>query len=419
MPPGHHFARWAWLLLLGWIAGLTVPLCVHAGTEEFSTFGVESQEEDDESLLDRFQMRSPREWRAEWERSPQAFRTSQGCLTSGQWFIANDLKLDSPAGDHARFGIGLQQSESDVASYQFIDFTFKVQTRYGQPGVMYRPLFDKSRQDFAFTWDIGADTTAFQLQAVFGLEDVFNNLWAWRQTRVGDSSEPYEKRPYEPALHIVHRGERWRTEAFVKYLTPSRKRLIGPVVDDPGSTYSLWGTLARAAFELQAFGVDWELRGFNQQARSSQRFQDRLRGDQDDFRRMWSVETSARRRMLAPLHVEARYVYQARHQHYIRGFTPGRFDAIDRMTAIDAAYDVTPRLRAHFGGIYNRITVVENGLTRQISYGTRNESRLYVGLTARFGRVVVHAVEGFEIDPEPYPVWGWHDKGFLSLQTHF
>ena len=58
-------------------------------------------------------------------------------------------------------------------------------------------------------------------------------------------------------------------------------------------------------------------------------------------------------------------------------------------------------------------------MTNQLTYGTRNESRLYLGLTMRFARVVVHAVEALELDPEPYEVWGWHDKGFLSLQTHF
>ena len=43
-----------------------------AGTEEFSTFDVMAQEEDDESLLDHFMSRRPREWRDEWERAPQA-----------------------------------------------------------------------------------------------------------------------------------------------------------------------------------------------------------------------------------------------------------------------------------------------------------------------------------------------------------
>src|SRR5262249_50312728 len=63
----------------------------HAGTEEFSTFDVATMEEDDESLMDHVLLRPPREWRSEWERAPQAIRTSQGCLTSGQWFIDTDL----------------------------------------------------------------------------------------------------------------------------------------------------------------------------------------------------------------------------------------------------------------------------------------------------------------------------------------
>ena len=73
----------------------------HAAAEVFTSFDVQFQEEDDESLLDHFLTRAPREWRYEWERSPSAIRTSQGCLTSGQWFIDTDLKLVTALGDKA------------------------------------------------------------------------------------------------------------------------------------------------------------------------------------------------------------------------------------------------------------------------------------------------------------------------------
>jgi hypothetical protein len=33
--------------------------------------------------------------------------------------------------------------------------------------------------------------------------------------------------------------------------------------------------------------------------------------------------------------------------------------------------------------------------------------------------VSVHAIEGLELDKEPYKVSGIHDKGFLHLQTTF
>src|SRR5262249_24078618 len=129
--------------------------------------------------------RTPRAWRDEWEHAPQAFRTSQGCLTSGQWFIRNELKLRSALGTRARFGLDLDQDEADDVSYQNLDLSFRFPTRWGTPGAMFRPLHDKSRQDFALMWEAGADTTATQLQLVFTIEDIFNNLWAWRQTRVG------------------------------------------------------------------------------------------------------------------------------------------------------------------------------------------------------------------------------------------
>ena len=68
-----------------------------ASTEEFSSFDVERPEEDDESVLDHLLARPPAEWRDEWERAPQAFRTSQGCFTSGQWYTDNAAQARVPA----------------------------------------------------------------------------------------------------------------------------------------------------------------------------------------------------------------------------------------------------------------------------------------------------------------------------------
>jgi hypothetical protein len=55
----------------------------------------------------------------------------------------------------------------------------------------------------------------------------------------------------------------------------------------------------------------------------------------------------------------------------------------------------------------------------EFSFGTRSESRLYLGLALRIGRIQVAGVEGIELDDEPYDVRIVHDKGFLQLQTTF
>jgi len=70
-------------------------------------------------------------------------------------------------------------------------------------------------------------------------------------------------------------------------------------------------------------------------------------------------------------------------------------------------------------GLYDRISVAQSGAIFRQSYGSRTESRAYIGLAARFGRIVVSGVEGIELDPEPYEVWFVHDKGFLQLQAVF
>lgn len=409
--PGRLTAA-ALALALGFLGAETA----RATTEEFSTFDVAAQEEDDESLLDHYLTRAPRTWRDEWESAPQAIRTSQGCLTSGQWFIDTDMKVRSALGRRARLGIDLRQSESDAASYDYLDFSFLFPTRYGTPGIMFRPLFDKSRQDVAVSWEAGAETTAVHARVVFTMEDLFNNLWAFRQTRVGHESEPYTRHPFEPAASVTIRQPRWRAEIGGRYLSPSVQRLVSG--DEILRVRSLWGALAHGSLEVDALGCDWELAAANQQASSTDQALDPFVGRGHVFRRRWSAETSVRRALWPRLTAEARFLYQERDQGLGAPTGPARFEGIDRMIALETLYALTPAFTARVGGLYDRITIDKVGAL-PFSYGTRVESRAYVGLVARFGRVSVSGIEGIELDPEPYDVWGVHDKGFLHLQATF
>src|SRR6266571_2050760 len=177
---------------------------------------------------------------------------------------------------------------------------------------MFRPLYDKSRQDFALTWDTAADTAALGARITFTFEDMFNNLWAWRQTRVGEASEPYERHPYEPALRLFGRGDRWRAEVYGQYLTPSRKRVLGYTYSLPERRATLWGTLGFASIEARALGLTWEARGTNQQARSTDQPIDLSTGRHDNFRRQWTAEGAVRRDLTPRLNAEARAIYQSR-----------------------------------------------------------------------------------------------------------
>lgn len=404
--------RAAWLLLLAALAGR--PRAAAAGTEEFSTFDVESQEEDDESLIDHLLTRPPRAWRDEWETSTNALRTSQGCLTSGQWFIDTRLKLRAPMGKRARFGFELAQDESDRESFLYTDFTFRFPTGWGTPGALFRPLFDKSRQDFGVFWEAGDDTASAYLLAQFVFEDTFNNLWAFRQTRVGETSEPYVQHPYEPTLAFRVRRPDWRVEALGRWLTPSRKTL-----SDPDRTSTLWGAFGTGAVEGRALGLGWELRGGSKQAASTEQPLDLSTADSRDVRRQWWVESVVRGRVSSRVETEARWLYQDRTQSVGAPEGPRGLDAIDRVIQAEATIDVVPGWVARVGGLYDNIGVDVSGAAPAFTYGSRTESRAYVGLSARFGSVRVHAVEGMELDPEPYEVWAIHDKAFLHLQTTF
>jgi hypothetical protein len=285
--------------------------------------------------------------------------------------------------------------------------------------VMFRPLHDKARQDFALMWDAGSDTTAWALQGVFTFEDLFNNLWAFRQTRVGNASEPYERHPWEPALRVATRHARWRGEASGKFLTGSRKLVTTFVPGVTDRRQTLWGTLARGAVEVQALGATWEARASNRQATSTDQPVDLATGDARFFRRQWQGELATRVTPLPRLAAELTAVYASQTATYGAPLPVARFDGFHRVLQLETVWAATPALGVRIGGLYDQVSIFRAGDTRHFSYGSRRESRAYVGLAAKFGRVSVSAVEGIELDPEPYDVWFVHDKGFLHLQTTF
>src|SRR5262249_28277635 len=110
------------------------------------------------------------------------------------------------------------------------------------------------------------------------------------------------------------------------------------------------------------------------------------------------------------------WLYQGRDQHFGAPLGPDQFRADDRLLQLETTYRFTPKALFRVGGLYDKIGIDED---RPYGYGSRKESRAYLGLALRFGRVMVTGVEGIELDKEPYDVWFHHDKGFLQLQTTF
>jgi hypothetical protein len=388
-----------------------------ASTEEFSGFDPIRATEDDESTLDRLLVRPPDEWDDEWAHAPQGFRTGEGCFTSGQWTMIHQLKTGAPLGRRARFGLELDELDTDLTSYQKLDLWFLFPQPAGTLGLMFRPCYDKSRQDFAVRWEVGADSTAAQLRLTYGLEDLFNNLWVWRQTRVGEQGEPYDRHPWEPALKTALRHERWRAEAEGRWLTPGRRE-VGQYGTLTGQqSLSLWGVWARARAEARLAGTTWFVATEQRQARSTETIlADPSAGDGRDSRRLWHVETGARRR-IGNVTTEARCYYGEATQAVRPPLTAVVYRSVDRLAQLEVRWVALPTLTVRVGGLFDRISYTQTLDPRWPTW--RNESRAYVGLMARCGRVRLSGVEGIELDPEPYEVWHHHDKGFLALQTTF
>lgn len=408
----------AWLVapLVALLAApAALPPAAWASSEEFSSFDVVRLEEDDESALDHLLARPPEAWREEWERAPLAFRTSQGCFTSGQWYMHDQLRLVSPAGGRVRFALELDRLESDLLAYEHLDLWLLFPLRAGTLGVMFRPYYDKSRQDFALRWELGADTTRHQLQLTYGLEDLFNNLWVWRQTRVGESGQPYERHPWEPAIRAAVRRERWRAGLEGRWLTLARKRL-NATVTEAARTQTLWGTFAAADVEARALGATWRARAEDRQARSTDRPD--AGGSGRVTRRLWRAEAGVRRPVARGITVAADWIHMDRMQSEREPRPALAFHGVDRIVRLEALWSPRATLALRAGGLFDRVTADRSGAASE-QHGGRNESRAYVGVVLRFGRLSVTATEGVELDPERYEVWNHHDKGFVQLQTTF
>jgi len=397
---------------------LLLAPAARASVEEFSTWHVAVIESDDENFFDHWLVRQPLRWDDEYRAAPNAFRTSQGCYTAGQWYQANDFKARAPMGKHAYLDIGMQQMFDDLAQYQWVRFEFRFRTSgAGTFGFRFQPAQDKSKQDFAALWDWGEPGGPLEIGAAFTVEDAFNSLWEFRQSQVGDHSEPYRAHPVEPALRIASRGKHHRVELNGKWLTPLRADLLQPDLVKTGD-YALWGT--KGALLAVATAGPWELeaRASDQQVLSHASTVG-TPGDGHNFRRLWHAEGAVRRRIGAGWVAEARGAYQDRAENWQPPIANGEFLALDRGLAAELAGEPRKNWHARVGVMHDRIGVEQQGQVPVFTWGTRKESRAYLGLEALFGRVRVLGIECIELDSEPYEVTFHHDKGFLQLQTTF
>lgn len=389
----------------------------HASIEEFASFDLSRMEEDDESALDHYLARQPAAWREEWEQSTNGFRTSQGCLTAGLWNTEYEMKMRSPMGKRSHLDLELLQVATDYAQYQWLSLDFRFLTRAGLMGIRFRPSYDKSQQDFAVLWSHGDGTTPLQVDAAITLEDMFNTFWEFRQARVKDHNEPYRRHPFEPSARIISRGKKHRLEFSGAWQTPSRK-----VIDDPDSTldgaFSLWGSRFLLLGERQFSGWTIESRLDGERALTTHPVRASA-GDSRIFRRLWNGELAVRRQFGADTRGELRWIYKDRAQSWAPPAGDGRLRALDRVVTAEVSRRFSDRWSARTGLMYDRVSIAVHGAYPGFTWGSRKESRAYVGLRAKFGRVSVQGVECIELDHEPYEVSFHHDKGFLHLQTTF
>ena len=398
-------------------AALLATHTAHASIEQFASFDVFAPEIDDESAFDYFLSRPLDDWRAEWESSHSALRADQGCMTAGIWYQDNEFKTRSDMGKRAWLDVGFLQHTDPAGSWQSLQFDVLRSTRWGAFGGRFKPSYEKSQQDFAALWELGDGRSAWQARATFTIEDTFNKLWTFRQASVGENHwEPYRVHPFEPALDVTWRGPHHRLQLADTWLTPSRQDIVDA---DPAiaGTRTLQGNHALFLAERDLGRWTGIARWECTSARSG-RTSPALIGDGRVDRQRWIAEATVRRALGPRWRAEAGYFYERRAQDWRPPIASGTFGALDRVGHAEVAWQPREGWQLRTGLLYDRAGVARTWVQPGF-YGSRKESRAYIGMQARLGRVRIQAIEGIELDTEPYPVSFHHDKGFLHLQTTF
>jgi len=416
---GRQGRRAAWLLF---VCQLLSAGRASASYEEFASLRVGHEEADDENLLDHVLLRPPVEWQMDWRLATGGFRASEGCLTSGQWAVDHELKLRVPMGDTTYMDLGIRDYADDEATYGWTQFDVRFPVRHvGLAGVRFRPTFYKGRHDFALLWDQGDEDSPLQVQAVFAVEDMFNKFWALRQTGVGDKYDPlqpYLRHPYEPALAVAWRGRQHEYRASGKWLSPSTKRFD---TADPALRRRelLWGEKHDASLKHRVGMHTFDV-AYQQLQASSYAYFDQIPGDHHVFQRRWLIEGGWSRPVGQAGRVAARFFYQERTQVWRPPIANATLGVIDRMPMVEGWFRAPLDLGVRVGAMRNRVTVTSGvPLDFAWTWGTRVETRVFISLQRKFGRVWLQGTECIELDREFYEVSSHHDKGFLHMQFTF
>ena len=136
MDPPFAMRRAAVALTL--LASLAAVPAARGSTEEFSSFDVCGRRRTTRAAGSPARPAAAA-WRDEWERSPLAFRTSQGCFTSGQWYIARPAAARTASGAARASRSSSTRVGERPARLRIPRLLVAVPAALGTLGVMFRP----------------------------------------------------------------------------------------------------------------------------------------------------------------------------------------------------------------------------------------------------------------------------------------
>src|SRR5262249_9725007 len=135
-------------------------------------------------------------------------------------------------------------------------------------------------------------------------------------------------------------------------------------------------------------------------------------GDDRTERALWLADVGFRRPLSPRTTVEAHYVYQHRIEDWHPPTAIASFRALDRIGEAEVGWQAHPDWRFRAGLLYDRVGIANDGRLPGFTWFSRKESRGFLSVQARLGRVRFQGTECIELDHEAYNVTFHHDKGF-------
>lgn len=395
-----------------------------ASIEDFETWDVGAQENDDEYGLDMYFLSFSPEWDAHWLYSGDGARSTMGSSDNEVWEMRNELRMRRQLNDRVHFLYGFTQDQGLTIENEQHFLGLEVEGGGFWFGPFARPITTKEHLDAGLmvrrAWKSGTEIRA-SLSFEDWISDHTNGRSNIRNRTFTDFLDP--AREWRLGVRQVWSPVRWIAADVVRL--PEFERRIQPPASTGlpedfrwvgGHSWSVRGAgdpMRGLTFDFLAEGKKSRVANFPSDGLDPV----------DTHRDAWKLRTRVTHALAGKF--LGRWGVQVRGAHEKdvadTAAVPYRLIVDDVVTTVGTRREITRWLTGEFGYGHQETKIHQVGPKdeHRFTWGTRSENRLYLiaelataGLRARF-------IETIELDNEGYKAFGDHDKGFVQLMADF